>query len=75
MELRELLSLLFFGTVALSAQDSSNAYPPVSAADIRIVQRAREILDSTRSGTVRTTGTARKGSKSIASTALWRACD
>jgi hypothetical protein len=46
MELRGLLSLLFFGTVALSAQDSSNANPPVSAADIRIVQRAREILDS-----------------------------
>jgi hypothetical protein len=43
--------LLVLGALALSAQDSkssdeSNANPPVTQADLRIVQRAREILDS-----------------------------
>jgi hypothetical protein len=44
-------SLLLLGTLALIAQDSkfsgpSDANPPVSEGDVRIVQRAREILDS-----------------------------
>ncbi len=44
-------SLLFFCALAISAQNSkfsgpSDANPPVSEGDIRIVQRAREILNS-----------------------------
>ena len=50
MDLR-LGSLLLLGTLALTAQDPkfsgpSDANPPVSESDIRIVRRAREILDS-----------------------------
>lgn len=37
--------LLVFGAL-LSAQDSSNVRPPVTQGDVRIVQRAREILNS-----------------------------
>src|SRR5215475_10425431 len=44
-------NLLVFSALALAAQDSkfsgpSDANPPVSEGDIRIVQRAREILNS-----------------------------
>lgn len=50
MHLR-LASLLFLSTLALTAQDPKfsgppDANPPVSESDIRIVRRAREILDS-----------------------------
>ncbi len=46
-----LVSLLILSALALSAQDSklsgpSDAKPPVSEGDIRIVRRAREILNS-----------------------------
>ena len=46
-----LTHLLIFSALVLSAQDPkfsgpSNAKPPVSEGDIRIVQRAREILNS-----------------------------
>ena len=40
-----LANLFVFGVLALSAQDS-DINPPVSEGDIRIVQRARDILDS-----------------------------
>jgi len=50
MHLR-LASLLLLSTLALTAQDPkfsgpSDANPPVSESDIRIIRRAREILDS-----------------------------
>jgi len=46
-----LAGLLLLSTLALTAQDSrfsgpSNANPPVNESDIRIVRRAREILNS-----------------------------
>ncbi|HEX3880843.1 MAG TPA: hypothetical protein VHW24_27865 [Bryobacteraceae bacterium] len=46
-----LVIALFLGALTLAAQAGkfsgpSNANPPVSETDIRIVQRAREILDS-----------------------------
>src|SRR5215471_10079641 len=38
--------ILVFLATCSSAQDDSNARPPVTAADIQIVQKARKILDS-----------------------------
>jgi len=51
MQSMRLISLLIFCALALTAHDSkfsgpSDANPPVTEADLRIVHRAREILDS-----------------------------
>jgi len=40
-----IVTLLFLATLT-RAQDDSNARPPVTAADVQIVQKARKILDS-----------------------------
>src|SRR5258708_2863058 len=39
--------LAFILTLVVSAQDASQSHPPVTKDDVRIVQRAAQILDST----------------------------
>ena len=52
--------------------DDPEARPPVSKADVQIVHRAREILNSQSNGTVPIQGSVRQMPRPSAFTALWK---